>query len=97
MLDRQRLNVRSTSPRSSAALPSPGDSRVVQMGRQASPNGGRADECEECGGTGLVVYWNEVAYFDDRRFCTLCGAGREMYNRIGQIIDEGQHRDRLAG
>lgn len=46
--------------------------------------------CAVCNGTGAVTHWNEVAYFEDRRFCTMCAAGREVAAKIAEIIERAR-------
>jgi len=51
---------------------------------------GRASQsefCPACEGTGAVTFWNEVAYFEDRRRCTRCDAGKHFEERLADIID----------
>lgn len=52
--------------------------------------------CRECGGAGTVSRWSEVAYFEDRRACTRCEAGRKVDSRIADIIKRAQLEDRLS-
>jgi hypothetical protein len=50
----------------------------------------------ECGGTGTVSHWSEIAYFEDRRVCTRCEAGRTVDSRIADIIKRAQLEERLS-
>jgi hypothetical protein len=50
--------------------------------------------CSECNGGGTVTYWNEVAYFEDRRACARCEAGRKVDSRIADIVKRGQLKER---
>jgi hypothetical protein len=52
--------------------------------------------CSECGGSGTVRHWNEVAYFEDRRPCTCCDAGRKVGSKITDIVRRAQLEERLA-
>lgn len=52
--------------------------------------------CPECGGAGTVSHWSDVAYFEDRRLCTSCEAGRAVESRITDIVRRAQ-LDRLSG
>jgi len=52
--------------------------------------------CGECSGSGTVSHWNEVAYFEDRRPCTRCDAGRVAESRITDIVRRAQIEARLA-
>jgi Zn ribbon nucleic-acid-binding protein len=53
--------------------------------------------CSECSGAGTVSYWNEVAYFEDRRACTRCEAGRKLDSTLGDIVKRAQLEERLSG
>jgi DnaJ-class molecular chaperone len=53
-------------------------------------------DCPECNGTGAVTYWNEVEYFEDRRSCQRCGAGRALDARIAEIIARARLQEPLA-
>lgn len=52
--------------------------------------------CMECNGGGTVSYWNEVAYFEDRRACPRCEAGRKVDSRVVDIIKRAQLEERLS-
>ena len=52
--------------------------------------------CIECNGGGTVSYWNEVAYFEDRRACTQCEAGRNVHSKITDIVKRAQLEERLS-
>jgi len=45
-----------------------------------------AGVCSECRGTGTVSRWSDVAYFEDRRVCANCEAGRALGSRIADIV-----------
>jgi hypothetical protein len=53
-------------------------------------------DCPECNGTGAVTYWNEVAYFEDRRSCKRCGAGQALDARIAEIVARARMQEPLA-
>ncbi|HLG14251.1 MAG TPA: hypothetical protein VJH03_07075 [Blastocatellia bacterium] len=57
---------------------------TVQESAKAKAVG--ANGCHECGGTGLVQYWSEFSYFEDRRRCTQCEAGQRLGSVIAKII-----------
>lgn len=56
-----------------------------------------ATVCGECFGTGVVSYWNEIAYFEDRRACARCEAGRRVDTKIADIVKRARLEERLAG
>jgi len=57
--------------------------------------GGDIDECTECKGTGIVTYWSEITFFEDRRSCRRCDAGREVETQIKNIINRTKVEKRL--
>lgn len=52
--------------------------------------------CEECHGAGTVRYWNEFAYFEDRRACTKCDAGRRIDARIADLAKRAQFEEAIS-
>ena len=46
--------------------------------------------CMECQGTGIVCHWSEFAFFDDRRFCPLCDAGRQVEKNVVDIMKRAE-------
>lgn len=56
-----------------------------------------AVECPECQGAGTVRYWNEVAYFEDRRACPRCEAGGRIDAKIADLVRRAQLEERLSG
>ena len=52
--------------------------------------------CSECQGTGTVLQWNEVAYFEDRRACARCEAGRKVDTKIADIAKRAQFEERIS-
>lgn len=56
----------------------------------------KASVCSECNSGGTVSYWNEVAYFEDRRSCALCEAGRKVDSKIADIVKRAQLEERLS-
>jgi len=55
-----------------------------------------ATVCSECNGGGTVSYWNEFAYFEDRRACTRCDAGSNVHSKIADIVKRAQLEERLS-
>ena len=53
--------------------------------------------CPECFGTGMVSYWTEIAYFEDRRACARCEAGGKLAAKIMDIVKRARLEDRLSG
>lgn len=56
--------------------------------------GEQSPVCAECLDTGTVGHWNEVAYFEDRRACTQCDAGRRVDSKIADIVRRAQFDER---
>ncbi|PYT06506.1 MAG: hypothetical protein DMF60_09295 [Acidobacteria bacterium] len=52
--------------------------------------------CSECKDGGTVSYWNEFAYFEDRRACPRCERGRNVHSKIADIVKRAQLEDRLS-
>lgn len=50
----------------------------------------------ECGGTGTVFHWSEIAYFEDLRVCARCEAGRRLDSKIADIAKRAQLEERLS-
>jgi hypothetical protein len=58
--------------------------------------GGDIDgECSECKGTGIVTYWSEITFFEDRRSCRRCDAGLHVETQIKNIINRTKVDKRL--
>jgi RecJ-like exonuclease len=53
--------------------------------------------CPECLGTGMVSYWSEIAYFEDRRACARCETGGKVDTKIADIVKRARLEDRLSG
>lgn len=53
--------------------------------------------CCECRGVGTVSRWSDVAYFEDRRVCARCEAGRAVDSRIADIVRRAHLEQRLSG
>jgi len=53
--------------------------------------------CSECRGIGTVSRWSDVAYFEDRRVCASCEAGRAVDSRIADIVRRAHLEQRLSG
>ena len=73
------------------------DKRGVQMvAVEKVILGGDIDgECSECKGTGIVTYWSEITFFEDRRSCRRCDAGLHVESRIKDIINRTKVEKRL--
>jgi hypothetical protein len=52
--------------------------------------------CLECLGTGMVSRWSEIAYFEERRACARCEAGRRVDSKIADIVRRAQLEERLS-
>jgi ribosomal protein S27AE len=55
-----------------------------------------AQLCPECLGTGMLSGWSEIAYFEERRPCGRCDAGRRADSRIAEIVRRAQLEERIA-
>lgn len=55
-----------------------------------------ATGCRVCFGTGVVSHWNEIAYFEDRRLCARCEAGRRVDAKIADIVRRALLEERLS-
>jgi len=53
--------------------------------------------CAECRDTGTVSHLSDVAYFEDRRVCTSCEAGRVLDSKIADLVRRAQLEQRLSG
>ena len=53
------------------------------------------DECAECRGTGIVSYWSEFSYFEDRRSCQMCEEGHKVDAKIADIISRIQAEEQV--
>ena len=77
------------------------DRNVVRVGEQmvavekAILGGDIDSECPECKGTGIVTYWSEITFFEDRRSCRRCDAGLDVQSRIKDIISRTKVEKRL--
>jgi hypothetical protein len=75
--------------------------KVIRMvAAEKSISSGTLDEqavCSECLGTGMVSYWSEIAYFEDRRACARCEAGGSVAAKIIDIVKRARLEDRLSG
>ena len=56
----------------------------------------QATACASCLDTGLVSYWSEIAYFEDRRACARCEAGVRVDTKIADIVKRARLEDRLS-
>ena len=73
---------------------------MVAVGRTIRPRTTGAeigpDTCPACKGTGLVCYWNEISFFEDRRICTECDAGQQADAKMAEIIDRAMRQQRIV-
>ena len=64
---------------------------MVAVERTIIPGTAKAEQsasaCHECHGTGIVNYWNEISFFEDRRICPECEAGRKADAKMADILD----------
>lgn len=67
--------------------------RIIRSRTAGAESGGV--DCPGCKGTGLVSYWNEISFFEDRRICTECEAGREADAKMAEILDRAMRKERL--
>jgi hypothetical protein len=51
--------------------------------------------CSECKGTGIVTYWSEITFFEDRRSCRRCEAGHRVEAQIKAIVNRNRTEKRL--
>ena len=72
---------------------------MVAVERTISNNDSDAGSsvCPECRGAGIVGHLSDVAYFEDRRVCANCEAGRSVDSRIADIVRRAQLEQRLSG
>lgn len=56
-------------------------------------NGKESMICMVCHGTGIICHWSEFAFFDDRRYCPVCEAGRQVEKNIVEIIERAESDD----
>jgi len=54
-----------------------------------------AGACQGCNGTGIVNYWNEISFFEDRRICSECEAGRKADAKMADILDRATREVRF--
>ncbi len=66
---------------------------MIAVENEIISDGKRSMTCIECHGTGIVRHWSEFAFFDDRRLCTLCDAGRRVEKNIVDIIKRVESDD----
>lgn len=56
-----------------------------------------AGVCSACAGIGTVSRWSDVAYFEDRRVCVSCEAGRAVDSRIADLVRRAHLEQQLSG
>jgi hypothetical protein len=52
--------------------------------------------CPRCRSTGLISYWSEISFFEDRRICTECEEGQKADAKIAEIIDRAMRKERIV-
>jgi RNA polymerase subunit RPABC4/transcription elongation factor Spt4 len=57
---------------------------------------GEASTCPDCHDAGTIRHWSDVSYFEDRRVCPSCEAGRAVESRIADILRRAQLVQRLS-
>lgn len=72
---------------------------MVAAGKTITESGVSKDVavCPHCLGTGTVSHWNEIAFFEDRRTCTQCDAGRMVETSVADILRRFQFESRSRG
>jgi DnaJ-class molecular chaperone len=68
--------------------------RIIRQRTSAAEPSAQA--CSACKGTGLVIYWNEISFFEDRRVCTQCDAGQKADAKMAEIIDRAMRQQRVV-
>jgi len=66
---------------------------MITVTNEVIREGKESMTCLECHGTGIVCHWSEFAFFDDRRYCGLCDAGRRVENTVIDIIKRAESDD----
>ena len=73
---------------------------MVAVERTIIPGTGKPElspgACRECDGTGIVNYWNEISFFEDRRVCPECEAGRKADAKMADILDRAAREVRFV-
>ena len=69
---------------------------MVALEKTIASKDSEAGVCPECHGAGTVANWSDVAYFEDRRVCTNCEAGRAVDSRIADVVRRAQLKQRLS-
>ncbi len=67
---------------------------MIALEERLNSSPGAEDGCVECRGTGIVSYWSEFSYFEDRRSCRHCEAGFKIEQKIADIITRVQAEER---
>jgi hypothetical protein len=73
--------------------------RIMATAERRIPIGGLTKDtpiCRQCLGSGTVSIWSEIAYFEDRRPCTICDAGGRVESKISDILRKAQLDERLS-
>jgi hypothetical protein len=73
---------------------------MVAVERTIRPGTTRAEQntsaCRECDGTGIINYWNEISFFEDRRICPECEAGRSAEAKMADILNRATREFRFV-
>ena len=68
---------------------------MVAVKYKIEVNETEVEVCSECQDTGIIKYLSEYSFFEDRRSCRKCQAGRLVGARLDEIIARAQAEDRL--
>jgi DnaJ-class molecular chaperone len=66
---------------------------MIAVTNEIIREGDESMTCLECHGTGIVCHWSEFAFFDDRRYCPLCDAGRRVESIVTDIVKRAESDD----
>ena len=67
--------------------------RIIRPGTKTEQS---TSACRECNGTGIVNYWNEISFFEDRRVCAACEAGRVAEAKMTDILERAAREVRFV-
>jgi hypothetical protein len=73
--------------------------RFMAEAERTMPVGGLTKDsgvCPQCLGSGTVSFWNEIAYFEDRRPCPTCEAGGRVESKISDILKKAQLEEHVS-
>jgi DnaJ-class molecular chaperone len=63
---------------------------MVAAEKSAMRKAAKESVCPECKGTGIVTYWSEITFFEDRRVCRRCEAGDRVETGIRELVRKAQ-------